>query len=134
MKLKALGMRLLEKSVISDESGPYMVRWRIIDCQWFGIYLHKIMRSDNDRHFHDHPFDFLSIMLAGGYSEVTPQAVVKRNAPSVCFRRAEHLHRLILSSLCWTLIFRGGRRRQWGFQTDDGWVDWEHYGPHALQP
>ena len=35
----------------------------------FSIRLHHIMRPDADRHLHDHPFNFRSVVLAGWYVE-----------------------------------------------------------------
>lgn len=122
---------VLGREVISEgaDASPYMVRYRIIDTPWFGVYLHHILRSDRDRHLHDHPFSFISVMLWGRYGEVRfaadrwdgAQEIIKRRAPSICFRSARHAHRLLLIKPCWTLVFRGPRRRAWGFWTDDGW-------------
>lgn len=39
------------------------------------IYLHHILKSDPDREHHDHPWDFYSLILAGGYWEETPVSV-----------------------------------------------------------
>ncbi len=42
------------------------------------IRAHTILRSDNERHLHDHPVDSISIVLQGGYWEVcapTPAAI-----------------------------------------------------------
>lgn len=121
---------LFEKFTIQDGTGdPYLIRWRLVDSPWFGIYLHKIIRSDHDRHLHDHPFDFVSIMLRGCYLEYLRGRVLplSRAAVSVAFRRAEQAHRLEVSAPCWTLVARGARRRSWGFYVDDGWVRSDEY-------
>lgn len=39
-------------------------------CRNLAIRAHTILRSDNDRHLHDHPSWSLSIVLEGGYWEV----------------------------------------------------------------
>lgn len=52
-------------------NGSYMRRF-IIRTPWGTIRLHNILRSDDDRHLHDHPFDFVSILLTGGYFERAP--------------------------------------------------------------
>jgi hypothetical protein len=46
--------------------GSYMRRY-IFRTPWFTLRLHHILRSDDDRHLHDHPFDFTSFLLTGGY-------------------------------------------------------------------
>lgn len=50
--------------------GDYMHRW-ILRTPWGTLRLHHILRSDDDRHLHDHPFDFTSFLLTGGYLEIT---------------------------------------------------------------
>lgn len=51
-----------------DHLGGYMHRW-IARLRWLQIRIHHILRSDKDRFLHDHPFDFFSIILWGGYIE-----------------------------------------------------------------
>jgi hypothetical protein len=42
--------------VIGGDS-PYMLRWWIIPRnKFFNIYLHRFLRSDDDRALHDHPW------------------------------------------------------------------------------
>lgn len=127
-----------------DVIGPdgrtiYMRRW-FFWCPWFGIRVHHILRSDADKHMHDHPWDFISILLTGGYTEllprtdVTPELAarmrpVKRRHPrwSIVRHKAEDLHRLILDEPVWTLVLTGPKRRSWGFMTEQGMVPWRTY-------
>lgn len=117
------------------------------------IRLHNIMRSDDDRHLHDHPFDFTSFLLNGGYIEAVPcescgGTRVERDHAGVshpcqdCWdgrrrnvwprfsivrRSAEALHSLTLERPVWTLVFAGPKRRDWGFDTEIGWISNERY-------
>jgi len=50
----------------------YLRRWRLFECPWFGIYLHKICRPDRDRALHDHPWPFVSYVIKGSYEEEVP--------------------------------------------------------------
>lgn len=115
--------------------GTYMERWLLVH-PWGTVRLHHIMRSDADPHPHDHPWDFWSIILWGSYEEElwvsdgedrgvwmtwTPPRWWPR------FVRAEQLHRLELKAPVWTLVFSGPARREWGFQTEDGWVHWRSF-------
>lgn len=53
----------------------YMHRWWRIARNWaFNIYYHVVLRSDDDRALHDHPWFSFSIVLEGGYYEHTIQA------------------------------------------------------------
>jgi hypothetical protein len=119
--------------------GDYMHRW-IFRTPWFTVRLHHILRSDDDRHFHDHPFDFTSFLLTGGYIEQTPLPglppqffTIRRHWPqfSIVRRKAEDLHKLTLTKPVWTFVISGPKRREWGFETEQGWVHWEEY-PHKF--
>lgn len=59
-----------------DKSIPaYMHRWwRIARNAYMNIYYHIVLRSDDDRALHDHPWWSFSIVLEGGYFEHTISA------------------------------------------------------------
>ena len=129
---------LFERYVVRDADGVYLDRLRIIETPWFRVYFHRILRSDKDRHLHDHPWSFLSIILRGGYWEHTEPRGFRIWAPterawkkqwSVIRHKATDLHRLELpeGESVWTLVFAGRRIREWGFQTENGWVPWREY-------
>lgn len=123
--------------VIGELSDPYLLRWWVIPRnRWFNIYLHNIVRSDDDRALHDHPWWSCSIVLKGGYWEIVPGLHQYWRWPgSIVFRRAKSLHRLALERLtgpaeaasCWTLFITGPRVREWGFQCPQGWVHWRDF-------
>lgn len=101
----------------------YMRRWALF-TPWGTLRLHHTLRSDDRAHFHDHPMDFASIILWGGYIEHTPNKPPRTFRPGqLNIKRAEELHALELrSKSCWSFLFAGPVRRQWGFQTEDGWI------------
>src|SRR6202012_2888483 len=80
---------------IGGEADPYIRRWYLISTPWFRVYLHNMLRDDDDRALHDHPWDNVSLILAGGFVEVTPGSVRHERKPgSLTFRRAADAHRL----------------------------------------
>lgn len=108
----------------------YMRRRWVFVCPWFSVRIHHILRSDSDRALHDHPFNYGSLILRGGYWEHLADGSRTWYGPgSLRFAKAEQLHRLELpiNTTTWSLFFIGKRRRDWGFQTDDGWVDHKKY-------
>lgn len=121
------------RSDIRINGALYMERWLLGERHAPGLRLHHIVRSDNDRHLHDHPFDFTTLILAGKYREHTVRYAsrpfdtrsVLYSAGATLFRSAEALHRLELvdGQDAWTLVSRGPYRRTWGYQTENGWVD-----------
>ena len=93
----------------------------------FNITLHKIVRSD-DPIFHDHPWNYTTIVLKGGYYEHTPifdnygkkdgENVIWRGPGSIIRRKAEDFHWLELDSKkgsVVTLFIMGKQRRNGGF-------------------
>lgn len=111
----------------------YMRRWYLrgagTDSQWF---LHNIRLADSDRQLHDHPFDFTTRILSGGYIESVivelrrpvglPTMYVTKNqlrgAGEKVANPAEHTHRLAwVDENTWTLVHAGPARREWGFLT-----------------
>jgi hypothetical protein len=127
----------------------YMERWWLfgsrrtndaaLDRPWpITARIHHILRSDNDRHLHDHPWWNISIVLRGGYWEWTPknprdpagpQVKTWRGPGSIVFRRASAVHRLELpaGTSTWSLFVMGPKSQAWGFYTPDGKVHWRDY-------
>ena len=128
--------------VIAPHGAPYLRRWYLIPRnRWLNVYLHHILESDDDRALHDHPWWNCSILLSGGYWEMTFKhpdlamlggtekiATLRLSGDVVC-RQAADAHRLELTKgSCWSLFITGPRVRPWGFILDDGtWVHHEAY-------
>lgn len=115
--------------------GDYMHRW-ILLTPWGSLRLHHILRSDDDRHLHDHPFDFTSFLLTGRYTEITEQINDHLGSWSygqywprfsLVRKVAEEKHRLELERPIWTFVITGPKRRDWGFHTELGWVYYRDY-------
>lgn len=106
----------------------YMRRW-MLKTPWGMLRLHHILRSDDRSHFHDHPFGFVSLILAGGYIEFRPNQDPQIYRPgSVVVRRAEDLHNLELRERsAWTLLLTTPFYREWGFATEHGWIGAGNY-------
>jgi hypothetical protein len=120
--------------IIGSADSPYIHRWYLIPRnRFFNIYLHKIMRDDDDRALHDHPWWNLSIILKGCYDEVTERGTFRRRRWSLVIRRPTAAHRLVLPtinggiSFCWTLFITGPRIREWGFYCPKGWKHWKDF-------
>jgi hypothetical protein len=107
----------------------YMERFWLLRTPWLSARVHRILRSDHDRALHDHPWDYASIILRGGYWEITDGGRRWYGPGSIVVRRAEHLHRLVLphGPPATTLFLHRRKRRDWGFRTEAGWVDWRTY-------
>lgn len=120
-------------------------RWAIIECEWFNIYIHYIGHSDMDRHPHNHPWKFTSMVLKGGYVEskrmglldqvsIVPRVFfVKFRSVALPFdiRRNNDLstyHKIRLIKPTYTLVFTGPRiNNDWGYLVDGKHIDAEEY-------
>jgi hypothetical protein len=130
--------KISKKKVIARKDNvPYLVRYTFFKWGFLSLKIHHIL-IDDDHCMHDHPWPYMSVILKGGYFEVTPCHIytaatrLKFNDEtniqfypswSVLFRKARHVHRLQLpyDQTCWTLFFTFRRERLWGFFTKYGW-------------
>ena len=106
----------------------YMRRLYFFHCPWFTIMVNVFHHGDLQRHMHDHPVDFISFIIWGSYIELTEGGTTKRRR-WFNFVPAETKHRIIkiVSDKCVSLVFTGRRRREWGFWTEHGWLQWQQY-------
>lgn len=124
--------------VIGDPARPYLLRWWLLPRnRLFNVYLHWILRSDDDRALHDHPWMNVSYLLRGGYVEHRIAAggvhhARVRQQGSIIMRRARVAHRLELvgHDACWTLFITGPTVRAWGFHCPAGWRPWQIFTSH----
>lgn len=120
--------------VIGPAHNPQTLRWHIFRRFGWQLALHKWLRSDDDRALHDHSADNVSVLLTGGYWEITHENGaydVKFRWPLVpYFRKAEVPHRIRLipnGKPVWSLWLRFPPRREWGFLCPKGWRHWRDY-------
>ena len=114
--------------VIGTPESPYMRRWWVIPRnRIFNVYLHNIVRGDDDRALHDHPWWNVSILLRGHYREVTPRGTFYRGRGSIILRHAVSAHRLEVDGPTWSLFITGPNVRTWGFHCPKGWVPWQQF-------
>lgn len=93
----------------------YLKRW-VINFWLFSIRLHHWRSSDDRRYFHDHPWWFITVVLKGGYIDVSPQGKDKLTTGSIRWRSAYHRHYVRVASRgCWSLLLTGRSFRHWGF-------------------
>ena len=107
----------------------YLERWYIIPRnKWFNIYLHRFLKSDGDRELHDHPWWSLSFLIKGHLFEECKDYIRVIHKWYPYLRSAKHRHRLyLMSGEAWTVFITGPEVREWGFWTDDGWVQWQKF-------
>lgn len=150
-----------------DGADIYMGRWWLFNpygkaadgeqtaARWAwlpSIRIHHIMRADNDRHLHDHPWNARTIVLRGWYEEERPGDIFNQGdryreqrddlggwlLPREVFdRRAGYTGRLLFGQYhrisavpedgVWTMFFTWKKRGSWGFSVDGKKVSWREY-------
>lgn len=74
-----IAQRTRPYQIIGKKDKPYLLRWSLLGVNkkgkprrpfGFTVYLHCFVRSDHDVH-HDHPWNWWSFILKGGYREHT---------------------------------------------------------------
>lgn len=132
----------LIKEIKSKGGELHFRRWRILETPWFNIYIHGIYKEDEEAHLHDHPWNYLSIVLRGYFSERTlnydvitdenkkewKSRRIEENVigpSSFIYRKAESFHKIqkLHSNAVFTLFFTGKRKREWGYDLSGNWVD-----------
>lgn len=98
---------------LGDEGNPYLRRW-VLSTRFGSIRLHKWTCGDDDRNFHDHPWWFITFVLAGSYRDVSPDGEDILHRGSIRFRRAHHRHTIYTDGAT-TLLITGPPKRIWGF-------------------
>ena len=110
----------------------------------FNIFLHRFIKSDPD-HLHDHPWNYTTIIISGGYyewqpilskdGEVTGSKKIWRRPGTIIRARADSMHRVELAPGIYprTIFIPGKKKKDWGFVIPEGkgkkhkWVDHKTY-------
>lgn len=128
--LERFARRFRRRDIPAPSGDVYLERYYIYG--WtreadFGVALHRLLLSDEDREVHNHPWgESVSIILAGGYHEEflgadgkIHQRVLQPGDVNVI--TANHFHRVeLLEKDCWSLFIMGKRTQGWGFKSRDG--------------
>lgn len=123
------------KQVIKDISRAkdYMIRWNLTLPFGLGtIKLHNILRADNDRCHHNHPWWFVRLVLWGGYEEVYGEdnrtQILRPGSITYCPVEFRHrITRLLNGKSSWSLVITGPRVQSWGFFTRLGFQPWKTF-------
>jgi len=115
-------MERFEVPNLDNPTQTYLSRLRIVQTPWFALYLHRMDGPDSRPTLHDHPWNFLSLVLRGGYIErrLDPHSMLVDEQHRVRWvnrMRTHDAHAIteLLRVPTWTLLLVGPRRRTWGY-------------------
>lgn len=129
---------------------PFQFRWReplgrlecpyarrtLLNLKWFSVRVHEWIRSDDARYLHDHPWDFVTIVLRGSYIDVSPSCRDQLQTGSIRFRRATHQHYVeVPASGAVTLLITSAPLRNWGFHVGTKFIrPLRYFGKYGHPP
>ena len=117
----------------SGQEAVYLSRWTLLKFGRGGkygkAYLHLFHRSDEGTDLHCHPWNFVSLVLWRGYTEITPTGARRKWPGMILLRPASWAHRVELEGgkKALTLVVTGPIVRTWGFHTPEGWIDFQTF-------
>ena len=119
----------LIKEIKSKEGDVHFKRWQILKTPFGSIWLHAIHKADQDKHLHNHPWDFISVVLKGSYKEMTQQGIKFQTPGKINVRDGSEYHKIleVESEVVYTLFFVSKPKRLWGYDVDNRFVDHEKY-------
>ena len=110
---------------------PYPKSGGIRRYNWFplAIRIHKIVKPDNDRHLHDHPWNARSFILKGWYREVRQDNFITRNQGDTSRLNFGEYHRIteVCDEGVYTLFVTGKYRGTWGFLVEGVKIQYKKY-------
>lgn len=115
----------LIKEIKSKTGVTHFKRWEIIKTPFFSIWLHGIYKKDEDSHLHNHPWDFISIILKGSYIEQTENGFNEMSFGKVNIRSGSKFHKIykLKTPSIYTLFFATKVKREWGYNLDGKFVN-----------
>lgn len=121
--------------LVGGPENPYLLRWWLIERNpAFGVYYHRMLRDDEDRALHDHPWPSFSLCTTGTLIEVRPDGERTIRRGDCVYRGPGFAHRLKLLRdpdgrpiPAETLFIVGPRVREWGFHCPKGWIPWQKF-------
>lgn len=120
--------KLLPHRDIRTDGDLYLRRFFVTPRDWpMRVFLHRIYRSDRDRHLHNHPWPFSTFLLTGSYVEELADGKRLRQIWDVRCNDPDHTHRVTLEQPLWTVLLVGPTAQKWGFVVDGKWVYWREY-------
>lgn len=123
----------LVKNIVSKTGVTHFKRWCLLKTPWFTVYLDNLRAQDED-HPHQHPWDFVSVILFGAALERVwkdPNKLPSRHMLSfgkIIKRGRFYYHHIYLVRPIWALTFRTNKASTlWGYFYNGSWINHAAY-------
>lgn len=126
------------KEIKSKSGDLHFQRFAILETPIFSIYIHRIFKEDKDLHLHSHPWNFVSMILKGSYTEkylntdiFCESQVCERLKSAGTFssgdRKFFHKIQSIVSGPVYSLFVTYGKRKTWYYKVGFGEIPSDEY-------
>ena len=111
----------LIKEIKSKTGEIHFRRWRIFETPWLRLYVHQILKADEDMFEHTHPWNLATLILRGSYVEFSQGAITLRRPGHFAYRKHDVPHKIgAVNQPTWTLALAIGSRKKWGYKMSEG--------------
>lgn len=119
----------LVKEIKSKEGVLHFRRWQLLKTRWFTIYIHGIYHKDEDTHLHNHPWNFINMILKGSYTEQTVNGTILQKPFRINKRKGSDYHKIlnVHTNVVYTLFIIGSKRMEWGYLVNGKHVEHSQY-------
>lgn len=98
---------------------------------WFplSVRIHRILKPDNDRNLHDHPWNARTFILKGWYTEERRHGVFTRSQGDTARLNFGEYHKItkVCEGGVYTLFITGKYRGTWGFLVEGSKIHYKKY-------
>lgn len=121
-------MKLI-KEIKSKTGKLHFRRWELIKTPWFSVWIHGIYAADEDKHLHNHPWDFKSLILKGSYLEETENGLVLQSVGKFNSRNGQDFHKILKLNdpVVYTLFIASPVKREWGYKVSGQFIHHQEY-------
>ena len=121
-------MKLI-KEIKSKDGVLHFRRWEILKTRWGSIWIHGIYKEDQDPYLHNHPWDFISVVLFGKYLEKTEDKFITQSFGKINVRDGSKYHKIfkLYTKSVYTLFIVSNVKREWGYNKDGEFISNENY-------
>jgi len=90
-------------------------RFAFFETKYLSLYFHRIYLGDKDVFLHSHPWNFISIILKGGYIEENQKGLARKVFPVVSMMNRKGFHKIhsMLKSPTYSLFLAIGKKQPW---------------------
>lgn len=117
------------KEIKSKEGELHFKRFSIFACRYFSIYIHHIYKADQDKHLHNHPWNYVSMVIKGSYLEQSVAGVNHIMPFSFNYAKRNRFHKILKlnDEKVISIFITGKRHKTWGYNVDNFYIEHDVY-------